>query len=429
MNRLQQLTEAVNELRERNGQDPLPPYSNKPLRWWFGVALILAVLGIIAMATQLAIGQQIMPQPTVDAVRAALPILEDEEANDKLHDPALVFYTQKEMPSAYQMRNARGLGRTTVHDPYYNISGDPSDAGKPLHGNWNHHFPWTVGKPGGGHNSRSISTVKAFKLPKPVAVFERTVRGDPDLNSRDIIQDWVFPEGTYFAEVLFYRVNNEDVCFEVRTRQKQGDQWAVDMFRSFATADALAQAIEELGPGKYRSEAIASLRSFTGLARDRLVDAIHNRQRAFDVTTTVAKLPTLATDDVLKLMDKPYTSVLGEKFLADASGPVNETGAANIVPTDYFGAHVNATGTSNDCMLCHESAGRHGSLFENRGAYGHIVGSYSDKILSWHPFALSSISGNGSRIPVNLRQSFINAGWIMRVTDRLPAGYKFTKVD
>lgn len=391
------------------------------------------------------VGQQIMNAAKLSSIKQALPLLEDSDRNDDLHSDRVIWYDTQSMWPTHQMRNARGLGRTYFLNSWYNISGDQTDVGKPLHGSWVHEFPWTTGKPGGAHRSRSVTSVKGFDLTGPAIVFERTVRGDPDLNSRDIITDWVFKDGSRFWEVIMQRLRTpsgpQDVVFEVRMREKSGDSWEVDVFRPFATADQLADALDQLEGGQYRTQAIAYLRSDNGkTSTERLYDALHDVKHAFDVTTDVYPLPRVDSEHVLDLIERPFVSCLGETFYKEATGPVNRTGAANIVPTDYDAAHLVPTGTTHDCMSCHESGGLHGMMHQKtvvfqgrrvrRGAYGHIQGSWSDKVLSWHPIAGQSISMSGGYRPVTLRRSFVENGWAQRLQgNRLPAGYQFTKVD
>ena len=388
---------------------------------------------------------QLMTPQEVAVIRAALPRLEDDERDQQLHSADVVWYDQRVMPPTHQMRNATGTGRTYFLNSFYNISGDPTDRGRPLHGSWVNEFPWTQGKPGGAHRSTTVSSIKGFDLTGPAIVFERNVRGDPDLRSRDIITDWVFKDGSRFWEVIMQRLKIDgelqDVVFEVRVREKAGDGWEVDIFRPFATADQLADALEELDGGDHRTQAISYLRGDDAkTTTERLVDALHDVKFAFDVTTDVLHLPVIDGQHVVGLLERPFVSCLGETFYKEATGPVNRTGFAHIVPNDYDAAHIAATGTSNDCMSCHESSGLHGMEHQRtvvfngrrvrRGAYGHIQGSWSDKILSWHPISVGSISPSGGYRQVALRRSFVQNGWARRLQgNQLPQGYNFTKVD
>lgn len=366
---------------------------------------------------------QLMDRGQVERFRASFPQLEDDELNEKLHSDRLVLYTTTEMPPAYQMRNAVGRGATTVHSPFYNVSGDATDRGRPGMGNWNNELPWTVGKPGGAHISPTVTTVKGFLFEQPANVFLRDVQGDIDMRSIDVIHDWIFADQSFFVEVIYQRIEDRDYAFEIRTRLKNDDQWEFDIFRQFATAAELADELEKLGPGTHRAEAIADLRDKTKtLPTMRLIDSTHERRQAINVSSEVYEIPKILTKDILALrdLDRKWPSCFGMKFKGGASAPSNTTRFVNLVPPQYHGVMVHTTGTSGDCLDCHESAGRHGSLFQNRGAYGHIVGSYSDAILSWHPFAPSCISGGGGRIQPTIRQSFLSNG-LVRIA-RQPTG-------
>lgn len=425
--RLDKIEAAVNDLLEAKGRDPMPPSGNSG-RWWFGVALLLASLGIISMITALVNGQQIMEPSKLAAVRASLPQLLDDEAHDKLHDPQLVLYDEQEIPQAYQHQAGSGHSATTFHSPLYNISADPSDQplgrGRRGGGNANLELPWSLA-PGGAHNAVGVRSVKGFKFPAPVIVFRRSLPGRVGTGNVSQTLDWVFAEGSLFVELLYQRIGDQDVVFELRTRQKEGREWAVDVFRPFATSDELADAIEELGPGKYREEAIAALRRKETLPVARLVDSVHTRERAINRISEIANLPHMLTQDVLQLLDRPFQSVAGMKWKGDADAPSNESEYVNLVPPNYHGTFVGSDRVS--CMGCHDSAGRHATEFQDRGWYGRVRGSFSEGILSWHPVEPSSIAYNGSHIPVRLRQQFVSAGWVQMLQgSQLPAGYQFT---
>ena len=372
---------------------------------------------------------QMMTPAEVAAIRAALPDLEDDDVEDMLRND-VTYYTTKQVPPVYQHQNGNGTSRATAHSPYYNISADPSDRGLPhgQGGNAGIEFPWRVGVPGGTHRALGVKSIKGFVIPKPVAVFERTVNGRVRTGNRTIIVDWVFAEGTTFVELLFQRIQGEDVLFEIRTRTKEGAEWAVDIFRPFATAEELASALQQLGEGKYRQEAIADLRDSTKtLPTKRLVDSTHTRENAFDVTSETYSLPVILTSDVLQLYEREWVSCLGMDFKGTAAAPSNETGYVNLVPVNYHGAF--AGNDRGSCMQCHDSAGRHATEFQDRGWYGRVPGSYSDKINSWHPFDPSCISYNGANRQVVLRREFLQQGLITWVERTLPEGYRFTEVD
>ena len=373
--------------------------------------------------------QQIMDPTRLEAVRASLPILEDDDANTKLHADEVVWYDNTSMPATYQHQNGNGRSFATFHSPAYNISADPSDRGRPGMGNGNNEFPWVSGKPGGAHIAAGVKSVKGFYFPKPAAVFNKTVAGRAFSNNQTIIYDWVFADGTIFYEAIYQRIRDEDVVFELRTRTKSGQEWDVDIFRPYATAEDVASILEEMGPGERRAEAIAHLRSEKTLPVMRLADDFHTRERAFEATSEVYNLPLIKTDDVIEILSRPFVSCLGIPFKAKAYAPSNDTEYVSLVPPNYHGAFVHSTGTSQDCMQCHDSSGDHVTRFQLRGWYGRIMGSASDKILSWHPIEPASISYNGGARQVRLRQSFVDNGLVVFVRDRLPDGYQYTKVD
>jgi hypothetical protein len=374
--------------------------------------------------------QQLMEPGKLAAVRASLPVLEVDEANQLLHSDKVIWYTTREIRPAYQHQNGNGHSESTFHDPYYNISADPSDAGKLHHGNAALEFPWVSGRPGGAHNSWGVTSVKGFHFPKPAAVFRRDLNGRVGTPNVTRVLDWVFSDGTVFFEVIFQRMRNEDVVFEVRQRTKVDDVWEFDVFRPFATAEDLADALEEMPPNEHRDAAIVDLRADQDLPYRRLVDGNHTRKFAFDATTQIYSLPKLRTDDVVELLQRPFVSCFGIPFKDQAYAPSNDTKFVSLVPVNYAGAFVSSTGLSSDCMDCHDSACSHATEHQDRGWYGRVQGSKSDKILSWHPVEHSAISASGFHHPVRLRQAFVNAGLVVQVQGgRLPPGYKVTKVD
>lgn len=383
----------------------------------FIIAVIITAIG----AVDIAFGQQLMAPRKLAAVRASLPDLIDEYRHDQLHDEDVIWYTNTEMPAAYQHATGNGYSVTSWHSPFYNISGDPSDRflGHGNGGNANVEFPWNIA-PGGAHLAESVNSVKGFLLPgKPVIVFRRNLPGRRGSGAQNAVFDWIFPEGTVFIECLTMAIRDQDHVFEVRFRERAETSWEFDLHRPYATADSLADAIDAMGPGELRSEAVADLQAERSLLVFQLTDSGHNIERAFDESSEVYNLPMLKTDDVLELLQVPFTSVLGLSFKGGASAPSNNTPYANLVPPNYHGVFV-----TRSCMNCHDSANRHATEFEHpRGWYGRVRGNRGG-ILSWHPIDPVSISYNGARRTVGLRPEFVRAGFVRWVTE-IPEGYQF----
>ena len=84
--------------------------------------------------------------------RQAFPAVYDEDIAKLLASDDLVFYTEKEIPKAYQNGN-------TFHSPYYNISAEPDPFG-----NGNREFPWN--EAGGAHNVRNLEVFRFIQFPK-----------------------------------------------------------------------------------------------------------------------------------------------------------------------------------------------------------------------------------------------------------------------
>ena len=78
-------------------------------------------------------------------LRAQLPRVEDEEIQKILDDPELIFYSDTEIPPAYQDWSS---GLQGVHSPSYNISSNRSEP----FGNGNHtneFYCFCIGQPFG----------------------------------------------------------------------------------------------------------------------------------------------------------------------------------------------------------------------------------------------------------------------------------------
>lgn len=408
---------------------------------------------------------QIMEPGKQQRLTALLPRLADKEFNAYLTDPRVLWYTNAEMPAAYQHAIGNGYVQTTLHSPFYNISGDPSDRGAVNNrpgdlgrrggGNGNVEFPWNVA-PGGAANSPSVNSFKGLWLPKddsgrlrPVVWFrqdvpgrgagERIVRGGGGLaegpprrlrdgRSLNYAYGWTFPPGAVLIEALTMRTPNDtDVVFAIRFRVREPDAWGVEIFRPFATAEQLAAAIESFeGRDVRREAAIAQLRAAGPLTEMRLADLTHTRKLGFDVTTGTCDLPTLSTDDVLSLINRPFVSCLGEKWKVGTNGvaalaATNPTNNFNVIPPNFHGAFA---GNDRDgCIKCHDSTNRHVTEFEQpRGWYGRIRGS--DGIFSFHPFDPRSISYAGGALPVRISGRLEAAGIVAAYNPSMHPGYQ-----
>lgn len=411
---------------------------------------ILLAIYLVAPAS----AQKVMAPAKESALRAMLPALGDREFDGYLKSDRVIWYTNEEIPAAFQHESGNGYIASNFHSAFHNFSGDPSDENLPgksstgglsvfAGGHANGEFPWNVA-PGGAATSPGVNSFKGLLLPAddsgrtlPIVWFTRDLPGrsafnpgsrlastaslleGPPSNLRQVYA-WTFPVGTVFVEALtMKRPDATDVVFEVRFRIRESDAWGVEVFRPCPTVETLVAALERLDAVEstaLRRRAIEQLKSDGPIASMRLVDSRHNRKRAFDVTSGVYPLPTLATDDVLSLLDRPFSSSLGEVFKrgsngVDALAPTNDSANFSIVPRNYQGGFV-----GNDrfgCIKCHDSTNRHATEFEvPRGWYGRVRGS--DGIFSFHPIDPRSISYNGGRVAVVFRSEFLSGGILER---------------
>jgi hypothetical protein len=91
------------------------------------------------------------------------------------------------------------------------------------------------------------------------------------------------------------------------------------------------------------------------------------------------------------------------------------TAAFHIVPAKYDAGFIEVD--SNSCQRCHQTVNQSVNRFDGgRDWYGRVRGS--DGIFSFHPFSLSSISGNGYPRTVSMRRELETAGLLERFSAR-----------
>lgn len=407
---------------------------------------------IIFLCSATIANAQLMSEGKRQTLTSILPKIADREFDGYLRDDRVLWYTNAEIPAAYQHAIGNGYVQTTLHSPFYNISGDPSDRGygssraadlgRRGGGNGNIEFPWNIA-PGGAANARTVNSFKGLWLPRddagrlmPVVWFrqdlpgrgsgERIVRGGGGLAEGPVrrLRDgrslnygygWTFPVGAVLIEALTMKSpDDSEVVFEMRFRIREDDAWGVEIFRPYATAKQLADAIGELPSSPMRTAAIARLMSDEPIRQLQLKSFTtrNTRRVAFDVTSGAWQMPTLSTPDVLRLLNRPFVSTLGESFKTgtnkvEAIFPINETNQFSLVPPNFHGAF--AGNDRESCMKCHDATNRHVTEFEQpRGWYGRIRGS--DGIFSFHPFDPRSISASGGALPVRINQRLVDSG-------------------
>lgn len=393
------------------------------------VALILCLFASSASA-------QLVSEAKQRHFRALLPAVSDPELSAILSGPLLV-YDDESMPRAYQKDGS-------VHDPAYNISGDPREAAKG-HGHGgsaNVDFPWT--DPGGTDKSSNVFTYRFLHLPTdaagrklPVVYFRTPLKG----NDRGMQgYSWTFPNGAVVGEVLYQAgPDGYGYAFEIRTRTKTRGQWAVDVYRPFPTLRALVGQIRRLRPlwrenARLRA-AIERLENRSTVRVNKyLGDDNHVKQPAFRQWASVDYLPDLGDDRLVAelLKTTPFQSCSGTIWRDDFTGPnvfaPTTTARWHVVPTNYQAGFIEVGETS--CTRCHQSVNKHATDFEDtfssgRQWYGRVRGA--DQIFSFHPFSLESIADNGASLPVRMRRELTAAGIIAPFDGRVHTAARYVR--
>lgn len=342
-------------------------------------------------------------------LRAQLPRVEDEDIQKIFDDPSLIFYSDREIPPAYQDWSS---GLQGVHSPSYNISSNRSEP----FGNGNVEFPW--GAPGGTHRTKNVSTFRFLWLPKDESGKKRPIVWYRKFLSRSSREGyaWTFPVGTVVGEVLQLQSPSQaKITFEVRVRIREYGEWAVDVFRPFPTHNDLTAAIKERRPAWQDDETLSKLvnhlEQSTELKSFTLTD--NHPGRVFRRSMGVDSLPEIGDDELTtELLTKTtFRSALGESWRTGSNGIVaaapTTRAAFHIVPARYDAGFIEVDRSS--CMNCHETVNKNVNDFEfGRDWYGRIRGS--DGIFSLHPFDPSSISHNGSSRPVRMNRTLVVAG-------------------
>lgn len=301
------------------------------------------------------------------------PSTDSEEIAAIVQDPRTFFYDDSVIPPAYQ--HAGGL-----HDVRYNISADPNE--RVGHG---FEFPWRSSA--GSHpQSKSKTTgIKALLLPPdlPVVYWTEQRNGHP-------VVRWIFPRNTEVLECLFIQDAGKTwYPYELRRRTRLKDTWGIAVYAPIKTRDDLELHV----PG-------IKLTSQTNIMRDpkHVRKAFHVRQREFI-------LPTIPAATVRKVLSGTFQEITGERF------PLTARERFSIVPDRYFGAF--AGDDENSCVTCHSDTAVSVRAFDRgRDWYGRIRGD--DGILSFHPFAKSSISRNGFTVAARINPQLKSRGMVAK---------------
>ncbi len=367
---------------------------------------------------------QLLDPDVQEEVERMLPHTASEEINALLHSDDLIWYTEAEIPRAYQFQSS-------FHDPKFNIAAPIERDGRP--GNGNTEFPWNHA--GGCDNVKGLRAYRFVKFPSrldgsywPVVVYKSRIDlsgvnqnsvNRSEANGTNSQWQWTFPQGTVFGELLCMPGPNDLVYpFELRLRFRREDYWDVDVYRPFVHATDLAKRVKEIEPEWYNkndlSNYVMSLEQPSPL--NQILIADNNRNTAaFRVRAGVHPLPRIVDTSIVErlLTETPWQTALGatwktgtNKVVATAPTAAKGTGF-NIVPEGY-GAHSFVVDTDS-CMRCHRHTNVPVRTFEDqRPWYGRIRGS--DGIFSFHPISPRSIHPRGINLQVVLREEFVKGG-------------------
>lgn len=346
-------------------------------------------------------------------MRRCLPRVADPLIQKVLDDPQLIFYTEAEMPKAYQFLGGQHHG---VHSVDYNIS---ANGGEPF-GNGNREFPWNA--PGGTHRSHDVRSVRFLSLPRdsqgkllPVVWFTENLSGD---GARGYA--WRFPVGTLLGEVLMLRgPDGSDYTFELRLRMRHSGDWGVDVFRPFPEASDLANRIKELRPNWSETPSVAALVKHleTPVALPVRTLADQHPRRSFDETAGIDNLPDVGDQALVKdlLLNTTFKSAAGIDWRQGTNGVTTAAPSTSsrfhIVPANYDAGFIEVDSAS--CIRCHSTVNQNVDRFQGgRDWYGRIRGS--DGIFSFHPFDPSSISHNGYANGIRMNDEMTAGGVLER---------------
>jgi len=359
--------------------------------------------------------QQVASEARLAEMRAAIPSIADREWSEVIHDSRVIWYTEREIPRAYQHSGS-------FHWTGYNISADPTDHGLPhgQGGNAGADWPWNL--PGGTHAATGAVSQKGLLLPsgKPVVIWKTQLPGHPGIGPEPGLA-WRFPVGATLIEVLRHPVGGTLKTFEIRLRRREASYWNTEVFRPFPRCEDLAVALQDVDPST-----AAWLREQPPLQVVDFTDRLHVTRPAYRGTSGVAWLPVLSASTTARLLDNtPFRVATGSAWTEQNGvkcyAPTTEH-RDQLVPPRYLGTIAGSD--TRSCVQCHDGTQKHARHFDApRGWYGHVPGS--DQILSWHPVDPASVSRNGANVPVRLRQSWLSSGVVAWFDPRLhlPADY------
>ncbi len=322
----------------------------------------------------------------------ALPTLADTALDDALHDARTIWYDDASRVFVYQdsFGNPKGLRANRVG---YDVGSNASEPDIHLLVNYfepqKFKFPFAI--TAGATFEDNVYALYFWQPPRgeeghvlPVKIWRN--------NSH---YQWVFPVGTLIGEALFIQAPDDQawLAFEVRTRVRELDRWQTSVFRPYASAAALAEAVRALRP-EYASQpdvaALVAHLEATDALTPHTMHAEHYEALFPDLEGAMDYLPEV--DDVAlvrALLTTPtFVDTMGTHWKAE--GELTTFAAStharfHIVPAEYPAGMFELSDAS--CRRCHEQTSRPLNNLDDRVVlYGEVWGE--DEVFTWHPFEI-----------------------------------------
>ena len=340
-----------------------------------------------------AAGDQIMTAADISRLQQALPRFAWSGIDEILKSPRTMWYNHKTITPSYQDSVGDGTSAPIGARPNSRAEGIIVPEGRHLFTGEKWSFPF--GTTAGTDKSDNVEIGNFLHLP------EESGRKLPlvywvEINQRNLgIEDtkwkWMYPKGTVLGELIFLRSPDGGLYLtELRTRTRYLDGWAINVYRPFDTAQALARAIKSRRASWASNSSLAA--AVASLEGQGNLTALSLRSTAFpgvfEQNGALDDLPDLGDPELVKdlLRNTAFVSAYGTTW--KESGGMKSfapTTSSNfsIVPRSYQAGILEVTDKS--CARCHQETGRAINDFVSQAVlYGDIWGE--DGIFSFHPY-------------------------------------------
>ncbi len=389
-------------------------------------ALLCAVL--VVSSPVLARPVEILPETRVREILRQMPPLWDNGLRDVVNDPDTMWYDKTTIIPGYQdsfgdlvetpTSAPIGFRPNTIQNGLIDLA-VPGGSAQIFFKSGEFHFPFS--RSGSASDAQNTFVVNFWRLPREGGRLLPVVHWRRDPNAFTHRFEWMFPVGTVFGEVIFItQPGGQSHVFEIRTRLRTEEGWAVDIFRPFAAASQLADEVEWRVAGSLTPSIQGLIRHLRdpGTLRTATLSGRNFGGSFPAVSGAVDELPAIDNPAlwVDLLRNTPFRSVKGSAW--KQSGNLKTWAAStqadfSIVPKNYDAANFEVSDAF--CARCHQDAGRpFRDYYKNITAYGELWGM--DETFSWHPFEADSfVFPNGKVKNFNsenrkFRQDFIDAG-------------------